>query len=111
MGRRIRRHRKGYVIVDLDEHERRILRDLAEQLRALLLDGSEPSLRRLFPTAHPDDEVKDREYQSPVHDNLLEHRLATPDELAAPLGAAPLILPQTKRCGTGLNDLALGLGR
>ena len=32
MGRRIRRHRKGHVIVDLDEHERRILRDLAEQV-------------------------------------------------------------------------------
>ena len=110
MGRRIRRHRKGHVIVDLDEHERRILRDLAEQLRALLLDGSEPSLRRLFPMAHPDDEVKEREYQSLVHDNLLEHRLATLDEFEATLDATTLTVEQTERWMTALNDLRLVLG-
>ena len=67
-------------------------------------------MRRLFPTAHPDDEVKEREYQSLVHDNLLEHRLATLDEFEATLDAATLTVAQTERWMTALNDLRLVLG-
>ena len=110
MGRRIRRHRKGHVIVELDEHERRILRDLAEQLRALLLDGSEQSLRRLFPAAYPDDAAQEREYQSLVHGNLLEHRLVTLDEFEATLDQATLTIEQTEHWMSALNDMRLVLG-
>ena len=55
MGRRIRRHRKGHVVVDLDVDERRVLGELADQLRQVLLAEEHPAVRRLFPTAYPDD--------------------------------------------------------
>ena len=110
MGNRIRRHRKGHVVIDLDEHERRILRDLAEQLRALLLGEREPSLRRLFPAAYPDDAANEREYQALVHGNLLEHRLATLDEFEATLELESLTVEQLEHWMSALNDLRLVLG-
>jgi hypothetical protein len=110
MARRpIRRTRKGDYAVSLSSEERDVLRQLPGQLRELL--GSEdPSLRRLFPTAYPDDEELEAEYRQLMADDLIEtHRSAlhlmeatidgdrlTEDELVGWLGA--------------LNNLRLVLG-
>jgi hypothetical protein len=110
MGRRIRRHRKGHVVIDLDADERRILGDLADQLRQLLLGGEHDAKRRLFPTAHPDDPRADAEYRSLVHDSLLEHRLSTIEQFEATLGATSLSTEQLTAWVAVLNDLRLVLG-
>ena len=110
MASRIRRHRKGHVVVDLDAREREILRELVDQLRTLLLSGTEPSLRRLFPTAHPDDEARERDYQSMVHGTLLEHRLQTLERFEAGLGATSITVADTAAWMGALNDLRLVLG-
>ncbi len=110
MGRRIRRHRKGHVVVDLDDDERRILGELVDQLRQLLLAGEQPSLRRLFPTAYPGHPDAEREYRSLVHDSLLEHRLATIEQFEASLGATSLTTDELATWTSVLNDLRLVLG-
>ncbi len=110
MGRRIRRHRKGHVVVDLDADERRILGELAEQLRQLLLSGEQPSLRRLFPTAYPQHPNAEREYRSLVHDSLLEQRLATIERFEATLAATTLTTDELGCWTAVLNDLRLVLG-
>jgi hypothetical protein len=110
MGRRIRRHRKGHVVVDLDADERRILGDLADQLRQLLLGGEHDATRRLFPTAHPDDPRADAEYRSLVHDSLLERRLSTIEQFEATLTASSLDAEQLATWVAVLNDLRLVLG-
>ena len=110
MGRRIRRHRKGHVVVDLDADERRILGELADQLRQLLLAGEQPAARRLFPTAYPDDPRADAEYRSLVHDSLLERRLATIEQFEATLHATSLDTDQLTAWVAVLNDLRLVLG-
>ena len=107
---RIRRHRKGHVVVDLDPREREILHDLVDQLRTLLMSGTEPSLRRLFPTAHPDDAAREREYQSLVQVNLLEHRLQTLERFEGTLDATTISLEQSAAWMSALNDLRLVLG-
>src|SRR5437588_500232 len=45
-----------------------------------MLDANidDPSLRRLFPTAYPDDAERDREYRQLVGDELVERRRAAP---------------------------------
>lgn len=110
MGRRIRRHRKGHVVVDIDADERRILGDLADQLRQFLLGGDHEAKRRLFPTAHPDDPEADAEYRALVHDSLLERRLATIEQFEATLAATSLDTEQLSAWVALLNDLRLVLG-
>ena len=110
MAPRIRRHRRGHVVVALDDHERRILADLVDQLRTLLMSGTEPSLRRLFPTAYPDDEKHEREYQSLVHGTLLEHRLRTLEVFESTLDATSITLEPAEAWLGALNDLRLVLG-
>jgi hypothetical protein len=110
MGRRIRRHRKGHVVVDLDADERRILGDLADQLRQLLLAGEQPSVRRLFPAAYPDDPRADAEYRSLVRDSLLERRLSCIEQFEATIHESTLSTEQLSTWTAVFNDLRLVLG-
>jgi hypothetical protein len=57
-GRRVRRTRRGDFEIRLPDVERELLHRVALDLRALLEDDPDrqPTLRRLFPTAYPDDE-------------------------------------------------------
>ena len=110
MARGIRRNRRGHVVVELDDAERRVLVDLVDQLRTLLFSGTEPSLRRLFPTAYPDDAKQESNYQELVHGSLLEHRLRTLDTFEASLGLSTLNSEQTEAWMGALNDLRLVLG-
>ncbi len=110
MNRRIRRHRKGHVVVDLHPDERRVLGELADQLRQLLLSGEQPSLRRLFPTAYPDDPHAEADYRALVHDALLERRLAAIEQFEATIQARTLDGEQLAVWTSVLNDLRLVLG-
>jgi hypothetical protein len=73
----IERTRSGSYRLRLTRRERALLRELAEELRARL-DGDldEPSLRRLFPPAYPDDDEAQAEYRHLTGDELLDGRRA-----------------------------------
>lgn len=109
--RRVRRTRRGDFDVKLPAEERALLRDLAPQLRALLdVDLDDPSLRRLFPVAYPDDPERDREYRQLVGYELLERRRASLDTLVATIEATRLSEDELLAWMGAINDLRLVLG-
>ena len=113
LGRRVRRTRRGDFDVRLPDAERRLLAALVPQLRAALTEGeqlADPSLRRLFPTAYPEDPELDAEYHQLVHDDLLERRLASLDTVAATVDATRLDEEQLLAWMGAVNDLRLVLG-
>ncbi|MDQ3461638.1 MAG: DUF2017 domain-containing protein [Actinomycetota bacterium] len=112
----IRRTRKGDFEVQLSEAERQLLGSLVPQLRAALeADTDEggvkdPTLRRLFPAAYPDDEHRDLEYRSMVHDDLLARRHAALDTVESSLAATRLDEEALLAWMGAVNDLRLVLG-
>ena len=64
--------------LNLDFEERSLLVRLMDELRALLTSTDDnPLLNRLFPTAYPDDEEKEAEYQRLMREELVASRLAS----------------------------------
>jgi hypothetical protein len=111
--RRVRRTRKGDFEIRLADGERDLLARLVPQLRDLLLDaeeGPDPSLRRLFPTAYPDDRERDEEYRRLVHDDLLGRHQAALDTLEATVQATRLEEDELLAWMGAVNDLRLVLG-
>jgi hypothetical protein len=78
--RGIERRRDGSYRVRLPSEEREVLAALPSQLRDALAAG-EPTLYRLFPPAHPDDDEANAEYARLVGAGLLEGRLLALAEL------------------------------
>ena len=75
----IRESGDGYLI-ELGEDEAMLVARLLDEMRQLLTnpspDSSEQLLTsRLFPVAHPDDEVAEAEYQRLMRDELVESKL------------------------------------
>jgi hypothetical protein len=73
--RRIEREPDGRYRLQLPAGEREVLRNLAAQLRELLVTD-DPSLARLFPPAYTDDEEADAEFGLLVRGELLDGKLA-----------------------------------
>src|SRR5205085_2792725 len=80
---RISRRRDGSFNVKLPDAERELVIGLVGQLRELLVADDAPGLERLFPPAYADDEERELEYRSLVHDELLEKRFAALDIVEA----------------------------
>ncbi|HJO98321.1 MAG: DUF2017 family protein [Acidimicrobiales bacterium] len=74
---------KGRIKILLGEEERELITDLAGQFRSVLTEDTSPDLRRLYPTAYPDDADKDSEYASLVHEDLLRSRLTAVETVEA----------------------------
>jgi hypothetical protein len=109
--RRVKRTRHGDFELRLPPEERSLLRELAPQLRGLLdSDLTDPSLRRLFPTAYPEDPERDREFRDLVGDELLERRRAALDMLLATVDATKLSEDELSAWMGAINDLRLVLG-
>jgi Domain of unknown function (DUF2017) len=109
--RRISGQRDGTFALALPDNERQLLRELVGQLRDVLLATTEdPTLRRLFPTAYPNDAERDREYQVLVRDELLAKRLAALDIVEETVSATELDEEQVTAWMGALNDLRLVLG-
>jgi hypothetical protein len=112
----VRRTRKGDFEVRLSEQERRLLASLAAQLRAALEADTDAggakdlTLRRLFPAAYPDDERRDLEYRSMVHDDLLAKRQASLDTVEASIDTARLDEEGLLAWMGAVNDVRLVLG-
>ena len=112
----LERRADGAIVVGLADQEREVLRNLLAQLRVLVgsastgpIDESSP-VRRLFPTAYPEDVDREKEYQELARDGLVEQRLAAIEAVEATLDSDTI---DDERAGTWLrtlNDLRLVLG-
>jgi hypothetical protein len=107
---RVRRTRGGDFEIRLPDEERELLASLLPQLRELLTEGDAGSLRRLFPPAYANDPERDAEYQSMVHDDLLERRLAAVDLVEQTLSATRVGEEQLLGWMGAINDIRLVLG-
>ena len=97
--------------VNLGAEERAVVRAVCEDLGSVLAEGdAEPSLRRLFPTAHATDPDLDRAYQELVHDDLLRSRREVLAAVADTAEADELDRDQLEQWMVGLNAVRLVLG-
>jgi hypothetical protein len=108
---RVKRRGAGRYEVKLRPSERVLMGDLVVQLREQLLASTDdPSVRRLFPPASPDDPERDAGYQVLTRDELLEHRLAALDTVEESLDGAELDDAGLRAWMSTLNSLRLVLG-
>ena len=94
----------------LDDDERSMLIDLAEQFRSVLAADADPDLRRLYPTAYADDAERDSEYAELVHDDLLQTRLDAIERLVESATESSIDDEQLAAWMQVLNGLRLLLG-
>ena len=84
------RRRGDDLLLDLPEHEARLLGDLVAQLVTVLEggDADDPAVARLLPSAYPDDEEAAAEFRRFTADDLTARKLANArrvlDDLAPP---------------------------
>jgi hypothetical protein len=108
---RVKRRGAGRYEVKLRPSERVLMGDLVVQLREQLLASTDdPSVRRLFPPAYPDDPERDAGYQVLTRDELLEHRLAALDTVEGSLDGNELDDGGLSAWMSTLNSLRLVLG-
>jgi hypothetical protein len=100
--------------INLDVEERNLLIRLMGELRELLGGPHDNELvRRLFPTAYPDDEEKEAEYQRLMREELVASRLAAIDSVTETLSGSPdelLDESQTIAFMQSINAIRLVLG-
>ncbi len=108
--RPVKRLRAGHYKLRLSPEERDLLRDLPNQMKELLAETDEPSLRRLFPPAYVDDREGEAEYRRLVGEDLLRGRQAALDIMATTIDATELDEEQMTAWLSSLNDLRLVIG-
>jgi hypothetical protein len=110
---RVKRVRGGRFALRISGAERDVLRSLPAQLRQLMTGqdaGANPDLRRLFPTAYPDDPEKAAEYDGMVRDDLVAQRLAAIDVMERTIDSDRLSEEELLAWLSSINDLRLVLG-
>jgi hypothetical protein len=95
--------------IGLPDGVRQLLAVVAGELDEML-DGDDPTLRRLFPTAYADDAERDAEYQLLSRDRLVDRRRAAIADLVATAEAEEVSRQQLESWMTVINDLRLVLG-
>lgn len=109
------RRRGDELLLDLPEHEARLLGDLVAQLVTVLEGGDpgDPAVARLLPSAYPDDEKAAAEFRRFTADDLTARKLANArrvlDDVAAPTAERLDVAGQQSWLRT-LTDLRLVLG-
>ena len=98
------------VLVDLPGEEEEMLRHVLPQLRDLLIDDTDPALRRLRPTARPDDDEAEAAFRALVDDDLLRSRLEAIETVEAGIGGTSLDDEGVGAWMHSLNALRLVLG-
>jgi len=89
--------------------ERLLLSDLLDDLESRL-STADPSTRRLFPPAYPDDPEAEAEYQSMLHAELVDGRQARIGAVRDTLERDALTAEEVEAWVGVLNDLRLTLG-
>jgi hypothetical protein len=107
--RGIERRRDGSYRVHLPKDEREVLAALPSQLRDAL-EAGEPTLYRLFPPAHADDDAANAEYARLVGLGLLEGKLAALTELERTAHEETLDEEALGAWLGGIESLRLALG-
>ena len=103
-------NRDGSIAINLDDDQRGLLRHLFGELRDILMLDDDDGLRRLYPTAYPNDVERDAGYQALVHGELMEKRLEALDEVEATVDNKDLTPEQLGLWMTSINELRLILG-
>ena len=99
----------GKYGVELSEVERGVLASLPGQLRDAL-DAGEPTLYRLFPPAHADDDTANEEYATLVGPGLVDGKLRALAELERTAHATSLDEEELGAWLGALESLRLALG-
>ena len=116
MARRRRRiDRKGpdRYTIDIPYEERALLRQLLPQLRELISappSATDERVRRLFPTAYPDDVERDAEYQRYMRDELVTSRVSAIEQVEESLDARQLTEAELVAWMQSVNSIRLVLG-
>ena len=105
----LKRTRKGDYALSIPAAEREVLRQLPAQLRELLA-SDDPSLRRLYPPAYPEDDALEAEYRQLMSDDLLAHHAAALDAMEATVDRDRLTEEEVEAWLGALNQLRLVLG-
>ena len=109
MRRGIQRQKDGTYRVELPEEERDVLASLPEQLREAL-EAGEPTLYRLFPPAHADDDAVNEDYARLVGPGLVDGKLQALAELERTARATRLDEEELGAWLGALESLRLVLG-
>ncbi|MCP5025736.1 MAG: DUF2017 family protein [Actinomycetia bacterium] len=99
----------GRFDVVMPEGARMLLRSMTPMLRDLVT-SDEDSVRRLFPTAYPDDPERDAGYQVFARQELIEKRLRNLETLEETLDEPNISEEQLAFWMGTMNDLRLVLG-
>ena len=112
--RRWRVKRDGASLrLNLDPEERELLRSLLAQLRIVLGEDTDPTderVRRLFPTAYPDDPEHDAEYHRFMREELVASHLAAIERFETTLDATRIAEHEAVSWAQALNSVRLVLG-
>jgi hypothetical protein len=106
---RIHRTRRGEIRLRLPEDEQALLRGIAASTRALLADGDDPALRRLFPPAYDDPELE-QEFRELTGGQLAAGRERALQHLEATVDREVLSAQDADLWLRALNDVRLVLG-
>jgi uncharacterized protein DUF2017 len=109
MGHWIEARADGRYGVELSEDERGVLASLPGQLRDAL-DAGEPTLYRLFPPAHAEDDTANQEYATLVGPGLVDGKLRALAELERTAHATSLDEEELGAWLGALESLRLALG-
>ncbi len=104
--------RAGVYQLNLDEQFRQILRELMEQLLALLEDPDAPVLHRVFPPAYsdPGDVARQDEYRRLMMEDLVERRKEEIQMVLDTAAEKTLTEDQLLAWSRTINSLRLALG-
>jgi hypothetical protein len=107
---RIDRTPAGTIRLELSSDERALLRDVADELRATLSDApDDPSLRRLYPAAHEDEDLE-RDFQELTRSQLTSGRDRAAATLRETADRELLSRDEADAWLRALNDARLVLG-
>lgn len=105
----IRPNREGRFDIAIPSGVRSMLGDLASQLEQLLSTDSE-LLRRVFPTAYPDDAEREAGFQALVRGQLIDRHRASAQIIAESLDRDELSEEELTAWMTAINALRLVFG-
>lgn len=107
--RRFARDRHGRYRTGLGSNEREVLKALPRQVQGLL-ETQDPSVKRVFPVAYPQDERAESEYREMMDAQLLQKHEQTLDTLAATVDSPTLDEEEIHQWLDALEVLRLVLG-